>query len=213
VLIQIPQIGFQNLEIHASTLPESLSKTALSPLEYVLQTASQKATHIYQQSLATASSPPSLKDPSLVIAADTVVVTASGAILEKPRSEAHHISMLKMLRDQGSHKVFTAVVVMAPREDARAPGYGIKTFVEETTVLFDQSLSNEFLEAYVRTREAVGMAGGYGIQGMGSLLVERVEGSWDNVVGLPGRVVLRLVEELLGDVSREGDEGSEDEEE
>jgi hypothetical protein len=57
--------------------------------------------------------------------------------LEKPRGEADHISMLKMLRDEGEHKVMTAMAVMRPLETATAPGYKMETHVEETTVKFD----------------------------------------------------------------------------
>lgn len=154
----------------------------------------------------------SIPDPSLVIAADTVIVTNSGRILEKPRSEVEHIGMLKMLRDQKSHKVNTAVVVLAPREDARHPGYNLESTVEETKVFFDDSVSDELIEAYVRTREGVDKAGGYGLQGMGSLLVERIEGSSDNVVGLPLRVTLGLIEKaVLNQLAEEDEEDEEDE--
>jgi len=76
-------------------------------------------------------------DPALIIAADTVVVSTFGDILEKPRNEKEHIAVLRALRDAGWHKVYTAVVVMAPREDLAHPGYRIETHVEETSVLFD----------------------------------------------------------------------------
>jgi MAF protein len=137
------------------------------------------------------------------------VLSKSGRILEKPRSEADHIAMLRMLRDQRSHKVYTAVCALAPREDARHPGYNIETTVEETKVVFAEEVSDEMIVAYVKTREGVDKAGGYGIQGMGSLLVERIEGSWDNVVGLPVRVTLGLMERVVlgqGDEEEEGEE-------
>lgn len=76
-------------------------------------------------------------DPALVIAADTVVVSSAGEILEKPRNEKEHIAVLKGLRNSGWHKVYTAVVCMAPLESAVDPGYAIKTHVEETSVKFD----------------------------------------------------------------------------
>ena len=75
----------------------------------------------------------------MIIAADTIVASHSGDILEKPRSEKEHISMLTMLRDGPSHKVYTAVAVMAPLESANAPGYALETSVEETLVKFDSS--------------------------------------------------------------------------
>ncbi|TVY94142.1 Maf-like protein, partial [Lachnellula willkommii] len=200
---------FTNMEILPSTIPENLSKEELGPFEYVLQTCVRKCISVYEHTLA--NSMVSIPDPSLVIAADTVIVTTSGRILEKPRSEKEHIAMLKMLRDQVAHKCYTAVSVMAPREDARYPGYNIETAVEETKVVFDAAVSDELIEAYVRTREAVDKAGGYGLQGMGSLLIEKIEGSWDNVVGLPLRATLALVEKAV--LNQEDVEEGEDDEE
>lgn len=69
-------------------------------------------------------------EPALVIAADTIVVSTLGEILEKPRSEKEHIAVLRGLRDSGVHKVYTAVVVMSPLESAMDPGYTVKTHVE-----------------------------------------------------------------------------------
>jgi septum formation protein len=76
-------------------------------------------------------------EPALIVAADTVVISQFGEILEKPRSEAAHIAMLKMLRDTVEHKVYTGVACMAPLESAKDPGYNLETHVEETTVKFD----------------------------------------------------------------------------
>jgi MAF protein len=175
-------------------------------LNYVLQTATQKGIDVYTTCLS--NSLASIPDPALVIAADTVCVTNTGTILEKPHNEKDHIRMLKMLRDQRSHKCYTAVVVLAPREDARFPGYNIETTVEETKVVFAADASDELIEAYVKTREGVDKAGGYGLQGMGSLLVERIDGAADNVVGLPLRATLGLIEKA---VLNQGPDYSDDE--
>jgi MAF protein len=204
----ILKLGFTNLEIIPSTAPEDLPKT-LSPFEYVLQTSNKKLITVYESIIE--NSLASIPDPALVIAADTIIVTSGGVILEKPRSQADHIHMLKTLRDQESHKVYTAVSVLAPREDARFPGYNIESTVEETKVVFDTEASDELIEAYVRTREGVDKAGGYGLQGMGSILIDRIEGSHDNVIGLPVRVTLGLIERAV--FNQEGDDDDEDEEE
>lgn len=123
--------------------------------------------------------------------------TTRGTILEKPRSEAQHLAMLKALRDAGEHKVYTAVAVMVPLSSARDPGYALETVVEETTVQFDVEITDELIMSYVKTREGVDKAGGYGMQGLGSILVERIEGSYDNVIGLPLRATLKLIEKVL----------------
>ena len=143
-----------------------------------------------------------------MLAADTIVVTTSGQVLEKPRSETDHIAMLKMLRNSGFHRVYTAVVAMAPLASARHPGYATESTVEETTVRFGRDISDEMLLAYVRTREGADKAGGYAIQGLGAILVESIEGSWDNVVGLPLRATLGLLEKVLGQSDEDLDEES-----
>ena len=160
----------------------------------------------------------SIPDPDLVIAADTIIVSRDGRILEKPRSEADHIRMLKLLRNSRMHKVLTSMTLIAPREDARTPGYEMATHTEETKVYFwgeDDGLPDDVIEAYVKTREGVDKAGGYAVQGMGGMiLVEKIEGSVDNVVGLPVRRCLSLAEKVIfrQDEDEYGEEGAEAEE-
>jgi len=204
----LAQIGLSHIEIIPSTAPENLSKS-LSPFEYVLQTATQKCQTVYESEINNEK----LGEPALVIAADTVVISLAGAILEKPRSEAEHIAMLKSLRDSGSHKVYTAVVAMVPLASARHPGFALENTVEETTVRFGRDVSDDVILAYVKTREGADKAGGYGIQGIGSILVERIEGSFDNVVGLPVRATLGLIGRVLDRDDELEDEFAEEEDE
>jgi len=165
----------------------------------VLETATQKALLSYRREVAESHERSSASTPeaALIIAADTIVVGHFGEILEKPRSEPEHIAMLKMLRDHRTHRVYTAVACVAPLESARDPGYALETAVEETHVKFAADLSDELIVAYVKTREGADKAGGYGIQGMGSILVEKIEGTWDNVVGLPLRATLQAIDRAL----------------
>ena len=188
-------------------MPENLPKH-LSPFEYVLQTATQKALSVYAVEVNNTK----LGEPAVLIAADTVVVSSLGEMMEKPRSEKEHLAMLKSLRDSGEHRVFTAVAVMSPLESARDPGYALETAVEETRVEFDKLATDELLLAYVRTREGADKAGGYGIQGIGAILVEKIHGSFDNVVGLPLRVTLGLIEKVLSHGDELEDEFAGDEE-
>lgn len=125
--------------------------------------------------------------------------TRLGDILEKPKTERHHVEMLKTLRDEndGWHKVYTAVVCMSPLDSLSDPGYAMEHHVEETAVKFDQNVTDDLIVSYVRTREGVDKAGGYGIQGLGSILIEKINGTFDNVVGLPLRSTLRLIETVI----------------
>lgn len=202
-------LGLPNLEIIPSNADEDLPKS-LGAFEYVLATATKKAQAVYEQEINNET----LGEPALILAADTVVVDpSSGAILEKPRSEAHHLAMLRSLRDVGNHKVYTALVAMAPLASARDPGYAMETTVEETAVRFDREVTDELIMAYVRTREGADKAGGYGLQGLGSILVEKVDGSYDNVIGLPLKATLKLIEAVVQ--KADDDEGllSDDEDE
>jgi len=60
-----------------------------------------------------------------------------------------------------------------------------------------RKVTDDLILAYVKTREGVDKAGGYGIQGIGTILVEKIEGTWDNVVGLPLRATLQLIEKCM----------------
>lgn len=131
------QIGLTRIDICPSKFAENLSHD-LGALNYVLETASAKAQDVYQREINNTER----GEPSIVIAADTIIVSRNGRILEKPRGEVDHINMLKMLRDQKEHKVMTAIAVMRPLESAIDPGYRLETHVEETTVKFDETGTN-----------------------------------------------------------------------
>lgn len=119
---------------------------------------------------------------SIVIAADTVVAW-NGEILGKPVDESDARRMLGKLAGH-SHEVFTGFTIRQ--------GEQVLTQSERTKVTF-RSLSQEEIAAYVRTKEPMDKAGAYGIQAVGSLLVEGIEGDYFNVMGLP---VCRLGEAL-----------------
>ena len=110
-----------------------------------------------------------------VIGADTIVVFED-ELLHKPTTREEAISHLSRLSGK-RHAVMTAVAFVEPSGQETV-------FVEETTVKFN-NLSKELIEAYVATNDPFDKAGGYGIQTAGTLLVERIEGDYNNVVGLP----------------------------
>jgi septum formation protein len=120
----------------------------------------------------------------LVIGADTVVVIGE-EVLGKPASPEEAAAMLRKLSGR-EHRVLTAVAVVEASTRRAA------TAIEATRVWF-RPLTEEEIATYVATGEPMDKAGAYGIQERGGLLVERIEGDYLNVVGLPLGRVLELV--------------------
>ncbi|MDD6658498.1 MAG: Maf family protein [Eubacteriales bacterium] len=117
---------------------------------------------------------PFKNENDIVIGADTVVAL-DGKILGKPMDYADAFATLKMLSGR-EHSVFTGVSVIK--------GENIETFSVQTKVKMFE-LTDEEIEEYIATDEPFDKAGSYGIQGKGSLLVEKIDGDYFNVVGLP----------------------------
>lgn len=122
----------------------------------------------------------------LVIACDTDVVL-DGKTLGKPADAAEARSYLDRMSGR-AHTVLSGLVVLRGGEELSG--------LERTTVVF-RDLSEEEKERYVRFGEWQGRSGGYAIQTLGSTLVERLEGSVSNVVGLPVGLLVGLAPELL----------------
>jgi septum formation protein len=122
----------------------------------------------------------------LVVAADTVVALGD-RLLGKPRDAAQAEEWVRALSGR-THRVVGGLCVRRDGEEAEA--------VEVTEVTF-RALSDRDVEWYVAGGEWEGKAGGYAIQGRGAALVERVEGDYLNVVGLPLVALLKLVPDLL----------------
>ncbi|GAB4363743.1 MAG: Maf family protein [Deltaproteobacteria bacterium] len=135
---------------------------------------------------------------SYVLSADTVVV-AGGRMLGKPTSRSDAARMLGMLQGR-EHRVHTAVWLL--RKAAR---YADSAVV--TTRVFFRPLAPEEIRAYLRTGEGDDKAGAYAAQGRGTLLIERIVGSYSNVVGLPMTTVFGMLAGAgLVAVSRSGPE-------
>lgn len=119
---------------------------------------------------------------SLVLGADTIVVVGN-EVLEKPADEAHALAILRKLQGR-THQVITSVALRS----------GSRTAVlTDTTDVTFRPAADEVLRAYIATGEPMDKAGAYGIQGFGAALVERVEGDFFGVMGLPLRLVLDLL--------------------
>lgn len=123
----------------------------------------------------------------LVLGADTVV-SIDGRILGKPGSRERAAEMLQMLSGRG-HKVCTGVTLMETKDGSVAR---TATF-SETTEVFVYPLSRREILRYVESGEPMDKAGAYGIQGSFAKFVRKIDGDYNNVVGLP---VARVYQEL-----------------
>ncbi|MGI6486640.1 MAG: Maf family protein [Tepidanaerobacteraceae bacterium] len=113
---------------------------------------------------------------SIVIGADTIVVI-DGKILGKPSAKDEAAQMLESLSGRW-HSVFTGIALINMQSDTL-----LKDF-EQSNVKF-KHLSELEIKKYIETGEPMDKAGAYGIQGIGALLVEKIEGCYYNIVGLP----------------------------
>lgn len=125
----------------------------------------------------------------LVLAADTVVAI-DGDLLGKPVNDEDARRMLRRLSGR-KHQVLTGVSLLKPDLDpTRAPS--VTTLVVTTQVVF-HPLTEAEIDWYVGTGEPMDKAGAYAVQGLAALFVDRLEGNYSNVVGLPLPTVYRLL--------------------
>ena len=120
---------------------------------------------------------------TVIVGADTLVVVEE-AVLGKPRDKEDAVRMLRLLSGR-EHEVVSGLALVSPR-------YGERTRSVRSRLRF-RSLSPEDIEDYLSTREPWDKAGAYAVQGLAMLFIERVEGSYTNIVGLP---LEALLEEL-----------------
>lgn len=184
-------------EVRTSSCEEKITKTI--PQEVVMELSCQKASDVAASLLDTE------KEDCYVIGADTIVASQD-LILGKPADEEEAFSMLEKL--SGScHQVCTGVTLIHYSHGKS----NIKTFYEKTDVYF-YPLTSEKIHAYLTTGEPQNKtpgrhwnthngnqpewydkAGAYGIQGYAAAFVQKIDGDYNNVVGLP---VARLLQEM-----------------
>jgi len=138
------------------------------PEQYVLRLAKEKAAAGFEL-LSVA-----IKASHVVLAADTTVV-CDGKILAKPESLKHSKEILRQL--SGREHIVMSAIGLHSRDQ-------IQQKIVTTKVTF-RALSDAEIEAYWHSGEPQDKAGSYGIQGLGAVFVEKIEGSYSNVVGLP----------------------------
>lgn len=123
-----------------------------------------------------------VSNEKIIIGADTIVYF-DGIVLGKPKDKDDAIKMLNMLSGK-IHSVYTGVCLMSKDKNI--------TFFDETKVYF-KKIDSKDLKMYVDTLEPMDKAGSYGIQGFAGVFVEKIEGEYFNVMGLP---ISKLYEEL-----------------
>lgn len=173
----LAQIGVQ---IHTLSIDTDESyREGESPASYVVRLAEAKAQAGWHCMLER-------KLPVLpVLGADTTVVS-DGQVLGKPKHRDDCIASLLSLSGK-THQVMTAVAVKGEA--------GLQSELSVTEVTF-RILSEALLERYWQTGEPADKAGGYGIQGFGAAFVERIEGSYSGVVGLPLEKTVLLLDQF-----------------
>ena len=165
-------------EVYHSNVPEEIVK------ELALMKAENVAEELAEEN------PAGAVKSTVVIGADTIVVQ-DGKILGKPADEADAVRMLTGL--QGCrHDVYTGVAVLDYDENGEKHVYnypvGPAVYVNEMT--------EEEIRAYVETKDPLDKAGAYGIQGRFAAHIDRIEGDYYNVVGLPVSRVYRTLRKL-----------------
>ncbi|RXK38823.1 septum formation protein Maf [Tremella mesenterica] len=186
-------------EIVPSTFAEDLPKSQFESLaDYPVATAGEKATEVYERLVRENPHDP----PDLVISADTVVIfppeadTRPGGIsqgetseiLEKPVSKADQTRILSSMSGRAC-EVVTGICIAYPIIEA--PGFKLQS-ISCSTICHFYDNSKELIQAYVDSGEGIDRAGGFAIQGLGGLLIERIEGNYDNAVGYDSPILSSL---------------------
>ena len=154
---------------------EEVKDNASAPAETVLENARRKAASVSASHAG-----------RIVIGADTLVFY-EGHVLGKPADRQNAYEMLSLLSGH-THQVFTGVCL--------TNGDRTTAEVVRTDVTF-RNLTPKLIERYLDTGEYMDKAGAYGIQGRGCILVERLNGDYFNVVGLPISTVYRMLERFF----------------
>ena len=182
----LEQIGLE-FEICPAKGEEIITKSI--PEEVVMELSKQKAEEVAAMVTSFGENHKEITTPSdiLVIGADTVVAY-DGKILGKPSDEADAKRMLTMLSGN-THSVFTGVTLVLIDKTGRA---GELVFYEKTDVKM-HAMTEAEIDRYIATGEPMDKAGSYGIQGKCAIYIEKIDGDYNNVVGLP---ITRIYQEL-----------------
>lgn len=172
----LSQIGIE-YEVISSNVNEKTEEA--QPDLMVMDLSRQKASEVASK----------VQTGTIVLGADTVV-SVDGKILGKPASKEDAFRMIKSLSGR-MHSVYTGVTLIKKVHDKDK----IISFAEKTEV-YVKEMSNEEIWSYIESKEPMDKAGAYGIQGRFAAFVEKINGDYNNIVGLPVSKVYDKLKEL-----------------
>ena len=167
-----------NFEVKISNFDEEKVEVSTNIENYVKTLAEGKAKDVALN----------CDNDSIIIGADTIVVIGDN-ILGKPKDKNHAFQMLKLLSNN-VHRVYSGVAVINNQKNI------MKSECLYTEVYFSE-LSDEEIWRYIDTGECLDKAGAYGIQGYGGVFVEKINGCYYNVVGLPLNLLNKMIKNVL----------------
>ena len=171
-------VGF-DLDVIPSHVPE-VHTPGESPQDYVLRLATEKGKEVGRR-----------RPEAWVISADTVVVLGD-RLLEKPADEAEACSMLRLIAGK-THVVYTGVALQRFGAGGELLS-GCQEVVRSSVTMIP--LDDDDIRSYVATGEPMDKAGAYAVQGVGGMLIESIDGSYSNVVGLPLATLFRMLRQV-----------------
>jgi septum formation protein len=173
-------VGFTVLATNIPELPQPTER----PKDFAERMAREKAQAALRQ-----------HPGKFVLGADTIVVI-EGEILGKPHDEVDARRMLRLLSGR-SHQVITGVCLVGPALGTgnRKLQAGFEDTRSESTLVTMTSMSDDEITSYIATAEPMDKAGAYAIQGIAARWIPHIDGDYSNVVGLPVKLVLRMLQE------------------
>ncbi len=128
-------------------------------------------------------------EEGIIIAADTIVVTEDNEVLYKPEDEEEAYLQLRKLSSK-THRVITGLAIKIVET--------LEEFMDfEVTKVKFKELTDDEIWCYIKTGEPLDKAGSYGIQGYASIFIERIEGDYYNVVGLPLHKLYMMLSKIV----------------
>ena len=179
----LAQIGM-DFKVIISKADENISEPA--PEQLVMKLSDIKAMAVYEEH--------GIEDEATIILGADTVVAFDGKVLGKPKDTQQAKEMLSMLSDN-THQVFTGVTILYKKQGELKS----ETFYDKTTV-YTYPISDKEIDQYIMTGEPMDKAGSYGIQGIGAKFIKKIDGDYNNVVGLPVSEIYQKIKEIENEV-------------